>query len=214
VNQDGGCRWCVAKDITFRLNLIKNSGSGFALSGYDQLPPNGPQSMTRVTITDNVLAGIDVGIFNGDGRGFLINNAPVDLIISHNTVFDPTNTAITFGGPATDPPIRMVFRDNIIGGGAFGVKGPGLATAGTLSAFMPAGGFFGNVLTLSGSNTVGFPQGNFFAATVTAVGFTNPSAFDYRLTSSSTFRNRGTDMAHPGADIDALNAAIAGVVVP
>ena len=35
VNQDGTCTWCVAKDITFRLNLIKNTGSGFALTGRD-----------------------------------------------------------------------------------------------------------------------------------------------------------------------------------
>jgi uncharacterized protein YjdB len=215
VNQGGACRWCVARDITFRYNLIKNTGSGFVLTGYDPQPLGLPIPMTRVTITDNVMSGIDVGpIFNGDGRGFLINNAPIDLVISHNTVFDPTNTAITFGGPTTEPPLRMVFRDNIVGGGQYGVKGPGLGTSATLAAFMPTGGFYANLLTLSGSNATGFPSGNFFAATMSAVGFMSPTTPDYHLMSSSSYTNKGTDMINPGANVDAVNAAIAGVVVP
>jgi hypothetical protein len=85
VNQEGTCPWCVAKDITFRLNVIQNTGSGFALTGRDV----GAQSvMTRVTITDNIVSRIDVAPFNGDGRGFLVNNNPVDLVIAHNTVLD------------------------------------------------------------------------------------------------------------------------------
>ena len=46
VNQEGTCTWCVAMDITFRYNVVKNTGSGFPpLSGHDvgaQMP------MTRV----------------------------------------------------------------------------------------------------------------------------------------------------------------------
>ncbi|MDB4891756.1 MAG: hypothetical protein JWL61_3611 [Gemmatimonadetes bacterium] len=212
VNQSGGCPWCVVKDITFRYNLIKNTGSGFALTGHDV----GAQSiMTRVTITDNVMSGIDVGpTFNGDGRAFLINNDPIDLVIAHNTLFDPSNTAITFGGPSTEPPTRLVFRDNVLGGGQYGVKGPGIGTAAALQLFMPAGGYWGNVMTASGSNATGFPVGNFFSATMGGIGFVSPTSLDYHLTSGSTFRNKATDMLNPGADIDAVNAAIAGVIVP
>jgi uncharacterized protein YjdB len=212
VNQGGGCPWCVVKDITFRYNLIKNTGSGFALTGHDV----GAQSiMTRVTITDNVVSGIDVGpTFNGDGRAFLINNDPIDLVIAHNTIFDATNTAITFGGPSNEPPTRLVFRDNMLGGGQYGVKGPGIGTAAALQLFMPTGGYWGNVMTASGSNATGFPTGNFFSATMGGIGFVSPSLLDYRLTSGSTFRNRATDMGDPGADINAVNAAIAGVIVP
>ncbi len=212
VNQGGACPWCVAKDITFRYNLLKNTGSGFALTGHDV----GAQSiMTRVTITDNVMSGIDVGpTYNGDGRAFLINNDPIDLVIAHNTVFDPTNTAITFGGPTTEPPTRLIFRDNMVGGGQYGVKGPGIGTSAALQAFMPAGGYWGNVMTASGSNATGFPTGNYFSATLSGIGFVSPSSLDYHLTSGSTFKNKGTDMLSAGADIDAVNAAIAGVIVP
>jgi trimeric autotransporter adhesin len=214
VNQGGNCLWCQTRDVTFRLNLIRNTGSGIVMTGYDPQPLGLPISMARITITDNVISGIDTGIFDGDGRGFLFNNNPVDITIAHNTVFDPTNTAITFGGPATEPTVRLSFRDNIVGGGQYGVKGPGMSTAQTLAAFMPTGGFAANVLTLTGSNTIGFPTGTYFASSISTVGFASPSMPDFHLMASSPFAAKGTDMQNPGANIDALNAAIAGVVVP
>jgi hypothetical protein len=208
VNQEGFCTWCVAKDITFRLNVIRNTGSGIVLSGYDPQPRGLPVPMTRVTITDNIVSAIDVAPFNGDGRGFLINNSPIDIVIAHNTVLDATNSAITFGGPAAEPPVRLVFRDNIISGGQYGVKGPGLGTAATLSTFIPGG--FRNNLVITGDGN-GLPPG----ATVrsrSALGFV--SLADPRLAAGSPYRGRATDGKDPGADIPALLAAIAGVVVP
>jgi hypothetical protein len=206
VNQEGTCTWCVAKDITFRLNVIRNTGSGFALTGHDV----GAQSvMTRVTITDNILYGIDVPPFNGDGRGFLINNDPIDLVIAHNTVLDATNSAITFGGPATDPPVRMVFRDNIVSGGQYGVKGPGLGTAATIATFMPGGGFRNNLVITADAS--GYPA-SAGVRNAAAVGFS--SRTDLRLSAASPYRGRASDGRDPGANVAAVQAAIAGVVVP
>ncbi len=211
VNQGGTCPWCVAKDITFRYNLVKNTGSGFALTGHDV----GAQSiMTRVTITDNIITGIDVRPqWDGDGRGFLINNDPIDLVITHNTVPDPTNMAVVFGGPTTELPTRLVIRDNLMGGGDYGVKGPGMATNTTLATFMP-GGWRGNVLVLVPGNTSGYPTGTLFASTLAAVGFVNTSALDFHLSAASVFRLKATDGRDPGADVNAVNSAIAGVIVP
>ncbi len=211
VNQDGACTWCVAKDITVRLNIIRNTGSGFALTGHDASTVS---IMTRVTITDNLLAGIDVGpTFNGDGRAFLINNDPIDLVITHNTTPDPTNMAVVFGGPTTELPTRLVIRDNLMGGGQYGVKGPGMATNTTLATFMP-GGWRGNVLILAPGNTSGYPTGTLFASSLAAVGFTRTSALNFQLLTSSVFRLTATDGRDPGADINAVNAATAGVIVP
>jgi hypothetical protein len=211
VNQSGTCPWCGTQDVTFRLNLIKNTGSGFNLTGYDpQTPP--PVPMTRVTIMDNIISGIDVGMFDGDGRGILLNSNPIDLVIAHNTIMDPTNSAITFGGPATEPPVRLIIRDNIIGGGQYGVKGPGMGTATALATFMPTGGFFGNVITATTASE--FPAGNFSPATILAVGFVNAAAFDFNLASSSLYRLRATDARDPGANVNAVNAAVAGIIVP
>ena len=181
VNQGGGCPWCVAKDITFRYNMVRNTGAGFALTGHDV----GAQSiMTRVTITDNVVSGIDVSPNNnGDGRGFLINNDPIDLVIAHNTVFDATNSAITFGGPTTEPPTRLVFRDNIVGGGQYGVKGPGTRHRGgtvgvhahrrILGQRAHPGHRFERHRVPDGQFLLGHDQ--------RGIGFVNPSAMDYHL---------------------------------
>lgn len=202
VNQSKGCPWCVAKDITFRLNVIRNTGSGFALTGHDV----GAQSiMTRVTITDNLLTAIDQPNFAGDGRAFLINNDPIDLVIAHNTALDVTNTAITFGGPDTLPPTRLTIRDNLLDGGAYGVKGPGLATAATFATFAPRGVLGNLVIT---TDVVGFPPGNFFAASRAML------AADLQLLPTSLFKGKATTGRDPGANIGAVLAATAGVVIP
>lgn len=202
VDQGQGCPWCVAKDITVRLNLIRNTGSGFALTGHDV----GAQSiMTRVTITDNVVTAIDQPNFAGDGRGFLINNDPVDLVIAHNTVLDATNTAITFGGPATEPPTRLTFRDNVIEGGAYGFKGPGLGTAATFATFAPRN-ILGNLVITTDAS--GFPAGNFFATSRASL------AADLTLSPTSPFRGKATTGRDPGANIAAVLAATAGVIQP
>jgi hypothetical protein len=215
VNQTGACPWCVARDVTFRLNLIKNTGSGFNLSGHDAQTPGLPIPMTRVTITDNVMTGINVSTqFAGDGRGFNINNDPIDLVISHNTVPDPTNTAISFGGPTTNAPTRLVIRDNIIGGGQYGMRGPGMGPAACITAFFKGGGFHGDVLTATGVNTVGYPTDTYFATNIAALGFVNASALDFHLSSTSPFRLKATDGRDPGANVTAVDAAIAGVIVP
>jgi len=215
VNQTGACPWCVARDVTFRLNLIKNTGSGFNLSGHDAQTPGLPIPMTRVTITDNVMTGINVSAqFAGDGRGFNINNDPIDLVISHNTVPDPTNTAISFGGPTTNAPTRLTIRDNIIGGGQYGMRGPGMGPAASITAFFKGGGFHGNVLTATGVNTVGYPTDTYFAANLAAVGFVNSTALDFHLSATSPFRLLATDGRDPGANVSAVDAAIAGVIVP
>ncbi|MEO8338043.1 MAG: hypothetical protein ABI664_23920, partial [bacterium] len=211
-NQNGACPWCGTQDVTFRNNLIRNTGSGFNLSASPD--PNVVIPMQRVTINDNVVVNIDVAPYNGDGRGCLINGNVADMTIAHNTILSPTNSAVTFGGPAQLPPPRLVIRDNIIGGGLYGVKGPGLGTAATIATFMAGGGFRNNVLTLTASLAVGYPLGTYFATTMAAVGFVNSSALDFHLATSSPFALRATDGRDPGADANALNSAIAGVVLP
>jgi hypothetical protein len=212
-NQNGGCPWCGTQDVTFRYNLIRNTGSGFNLSASPD--PGVTIPMQRITIVDNIVSGIDVGpTFNGDGRGLLINGNVADMTIAHNTMLNPTNSAATFGGPVQLPPLRLVIRDNIIGGGLYGVKGPGLGTAATISTFMGGGGFRNNVLMLNSALAVGYPQGTYFAPTVAAVGFVDVSALDFHLATSSLFALRASDGRDPGADANAVNSAIAGVVVP
>jgi hypothetical protein len=59
-----------------------------------------------------------------------------------------------------------------------------------------------------------WPGGNFFPATVNDVGFTsysNGNGGDYQLQANSPYKGKASDGTDPGADINALNAAIQGV---
>ena len=212
-NQSGGCPWCGTRDVTFRLNLIDETGAGFNLSGAPD--PNVTNfHLQRITITDNVVQNIDASpTFNGDGRGFLINQDITDVIIAHNTVMSPTTMAIGFGGPLTQPAVRLSLRDNIIGGGAYGVKGPGL-TSGTVTllALAPGGTFLDNVVIQQSGG--GYPGANFFPSANAAVGFINAAARNFQLTLSSPYRNMASNGSDPGADVSAVKAAVQGVIVP
>lgn len=212
-NQGGGCPGCGTQDLTFRYNIIQNTGAGFALSA-DPDPNITNFPLQRVTIQDNIIANIDVApTFNGDGRGFLINQNPTDITIAHNTVISPTTSAVGFGGPINTPPVRLSMRDNIIGGGLYGVKGPGLPSGNsTLVLLNPEGYFIANALPSVGS--VGYPTIGFYPATLSSVGFVNAAGLDFHLAPNSMLKTRGSDGRDVGADIDAVNAATAGVIVP
>jgi hypothetical protein len=217
VNQGSTAPWCTVQDVMFRFNVLKNMGSGFNLSGYDQGPA---VPMERITIIDNILDGMfpEAGSpssnpafkYTGDGRGALVNNRPVDVEIIHNTILEPWNAAMIFGGPDTEPPVRLFWRDNICGGGLYGVKGPSVNTADTFKIYMKDGKFVGNVvITKDGT---GYPTGNFFPVSRADVGFV--SATDLRLAATSKYKGKATDGRDPGADIDAVMKATAGVVIP
>ena len=72
--------------------------------------------------------------------------------------------------------------------------------------------FTGNGI-INGVNALGnYPSGNTATASVSSTGFTDPSANDYSLTTSSPFKGKAVDGKDPGADIAALNSTISGVV--
>lgn len=210
-NQDGACTACGTSDVTIRFNMIRNVGSGFILSGAPDTYPT-TVHLQRVTVTDNVMSNMNTGAFLGDGRGLLINGDPADIVFAHNTVMSATNAAVMYGGP-TGAVIRGSIRDNVMGGGGYGVKGSGVASGtASITAFMPGGAFLGNVIVLPSS--AGYPMGNFYPTTAALVGFQNAGTFDFRLSATSVYRLKGTDGRDPGADVTALNSAISGVIVP
>jgi hypothetical protein len=59
-----------------------------------------------------------------------------------------------------------------------------------------------------------WPAKNFFPSSAKDVRFVNyngGNGGDYHLQPSSPYKHKGTDGKDPGADVDAINAAIAGV---
>ena len=211
VNQTNSCPWCSSQDITMRYNLIRNVGGGFSLAAA---PDNTNQTNVhgrRFNITDNVVTDINMGIFTGDGDGFQLNDDISDITIAHNSVFSPTKSSLVFNGPR--PTVRMTIRDNLLGGGVYPLQGRNTGSGLlTVTTYMPDGSFLANVMIVGSS--AGYPTSNFYPATIAAVGLRNAAVNDYHLLSTSPYKGRASDGRDPGADIDAVNAAIAGVVVP
>ena len=55
---------------------------------------------------------------------------------------------------------------------------------------------------------------NAFPASRSAIGFVNLATGNYRLTTTSAYAKTATDGTDPGADLDAVDQATAGVVLP
>src|SRR5262249_55792935 len=93
----------------------------------------------------------------------------------------------------------------------FGFIGTGTAEGiSTLTTYFPLAVFLGNVI--AGGNAAIYPPGNFFPSSLAAVGFVDLAGGNYRLAPSSAYKNAGTDGTDIGANIDALEAATAGVI--
>jgi hypothetical protein len=208
VNQNGGCTWCVTQDITFRYNIIRNMGGGFNIASHPDNAYPVLSGARRITLTDNVLQNINVTPYLGDGRAFLILGV-TDLVVAHNTIVTPTHSLATFGG---SPTVNTTIRDNITGGGQYGIIGDNVGVGlPALTTYAPGGFVQDNVIAQSSAS--GMPTGNYYPTSMSGVGFVSLSS-DFHLSASSPYKGKATDSRDPGADVDAVLQATNGVIVP
>jgi len=140
----------------------------------------------------------------GDGRMFEVLSGPTDVTFDHNTGFCPNAYMVSDGSPNTD---FFSFTNNIVSHANYGFIGSGTGSANTTLAM-----YFNNNWTVThnvdiGGSANGYPAGSFFPATITAVGFIDTSAGNFRLTASSPYNNAGTDGKDLGADMDSIESA-------
>ena len=131
------------------------------------------------------------------------------MTIEHNTAFYEENILFADGIAHTG----FIYRNNITprptaGFGFFGDGTP--EGVPTLTVYFPLAVFQRNVL--AGADEAIYPAENFFASSLDAVGFVDRTGGDYRLAATSPYKNMATDGTDIGADIDALEAATAGVI--
>ena len=221
-NSNGNCSWCAVQDITITHNLIRHTSSGVEISCGDTLAgPSLPSA--RVLIQNNVLDDISSVNWGGDGRAFLLlsgTTAPNshDITIDHNTAF-PDQTDLTLGDSGKVGITKLT--NNLWAYGTYGVIGtsagigsPSLNTY--ISPYTWNDVVFMNTTGTSDGNT--WPSGTYWS-TQTGVQFTNFAGANYRLLTSSTYHNAGTDGNDIGVwDWTCLNndsaAALAGTFVP
>lgn len=200
-NQNNTAPWSVVQDVTIRYNTFVNIAQGINISGFDA--PNISQRTSRVLIADNLwrLANIGAG---GDGRLFQVLNGPTDITFDHNTGFTINAYVVSDGTPKTD---YFVFINNLVTHGTYGFIGTSTGNANTTLArwFNPNWTVTNNADI--GGSPANYPAGNYFPANIAAVGFVDYSGGDYRLASTSQYRNLGTDARDLGADIGAIARA-------
>ena len=216
-NQDGNCSWCAVEDVTFQRNILRNTVGGFNITGTDDNYVS--QQTSRILIRDNVVYGVS-------GRTFqLLNvtsaNRPggiLDLVVDHNTT-RAGSAVVTLGDStaADDRHQNPILRNNLFERGTYGVFGGGVGEGTVaLNTYTTNYTFAKNVIV--GASAGAYPSqscapaSTCYPATLDDVGFVDWRNDDYRLASTSPYKNAGTDGKDLGADVDAVLTATAGAI--
>jgi hypothetical protein len=200
-NQDGSAPWSTAEDITFRLNKFINTYQGVGILGQDW--PNTSAVANRILVENNLIVA-------SGPRAMNFSDGPVNVTIKNNTIVNSgSELSRSSGSPKGD---GLDFKNNIgfVGTSGFGFTGDGqLPGINTLNTYFTNWSWDKNAFYGPTSFT-NYPATTYFPANIAAVGFVDYANGNYRLAPSSPYKNAGTDGEDLGADIDAIEAAIAG----
>jgi hypothetical protein len=221
VNQDNTAPWSGTTDVTFRYNIIRNTGSGFHLAASPEAKP--AVHMARLNISHNVLYNMNTTDFNGSARGFSTSGDIADMKIDHNTVAGPS-MSVEFDGYGSPVMSRFDFTNNImVSVNGYGMAGQTTGYAGaSWDYFSPGGTMAGNVFGVGADFSTGYwasygPTNLLLVnpdATFAPLGFTNYAAGDLSLSSTSPAKGKAVGGGDPGVDWAALRAATNGAVIP
>jgi hypothetical protein len=198
-NQSGNSPWSVVQDVAFTSNVVRHSGSGFNVAGPDN-EAGVSQPSRRILIKNNLIEDIDGKAWGGDGKLFQIVSGAEYVTIDHNTGFATGNIMSTDSTQGLN--VGLVFTNNIVAHNTYGVIGTGTGVGlATLTKWWTTFVFDKNVIV--GGQASNYPLGNYFINSFSEVGFTDMANGDYRLSSSSPYRNAGSD----GKDVGCLFGA-------
>jgi hypothetical protein len=223
------CPLCRVTDITLRYSVIRHVGGGIGIA--NSLTNGQPaQAGERFSIHDIVVEDVDADRFRGTGTLFLISNAwdthvLNSIDINHVTGFpDPRGHLLTVGNNEKSRQIwGFTFTNNVTYTPVYSIWNTGMSDSCANSGIplklirscfqQPA--FHSNVLFNHNfaHPPSEWPTGNSFtnASGVDFVDYNQGNGGDYHLSPSSRFKNQGSDGEDPGANIDAVQRAIAGV---
>ena len=231
-NQGGQCSVCQVTDVTIRYNTLSHSGTGISIANGTSDSGASGTAGERYSIHDITIDDINMSLFNGGGAAFQIVNAwpatPLNnIVINHVTAFpDPMSKIISLGNDTTNQTMYgFTFTNSIVGTARFPVWSSGgqlncaisSVPLTALNACFPQGYTFSNnaLIAVNGNYPQSmWPGNNLFPSSAGAVqfaNFNNAIGGDYTLLSSSPYKSAGTDGKDLGADISAIQSAIAGV---
>lgn len=200
-NQSYSAPWSTARDIVYRYNRARNIESVFnwALTDYTKTSTPG----------GNILAHDN--LFEDVWHGFVVQcNAGFNVAIHNNTVLNQSEQPLKLFGDRIN---GLVYEDNIVGWyqGAFLEFGD-LFSQNVTGASSEKNNVFVDVYDRTSQN---YPPTKYFPSSHVAKSWADVGVgLDGRLTANSLFKEKGTNGKDPGADIDAIEAVMAGVMSP
>src|SRR6202051_3099039 len=226
------CPLCQVTDITIRYSTLSHTGGGMVIA--NSLSQNGGEALAggRYSIHDVTVDDINAKEYSGDGTLFEIisawsAHALNNVTINHITGFSDPNTRVMglMNLPTKAQMTGFVMTNNIIGVGTLtmGTAGGGITNCAVSDVPITILGRCFQTYTFTNNAIIGSaqagqasksPVGNYFAptaATAQFVNFNNANGGNYELQTSSPFNILGTDGKPLGADMAAIEAAIAGV---
>jgi hypothetical protein len=232
-NQNNHCPNCKTTDVVIRFNRISHMASGMQMGTGLSDAGGAASGGERYSIHDNIfddIGGKDYGGFGAFAQVTSTQPTLRDIRIAHNTAF-PSKALFLLGvGVEREKIINFEFTDNLVGVGDTDI----VSTGGGASncAFQPAAQGPSNVLkncfasaTVTRNALIGsskaWPAGNFYAKDASSVveDFRGGKSGDYRVCHGgkssckkmAEFAAGSPGGKDPGADVDAVNRATAGV---
>jgi hypothetical protein len=228
----GTCTICQVTDVTIRYNRISHMAAGMMLG--NGLSDNGavPLDGGRYSIHDVIFDDIDGTKFNGPNVFAQVSTGPHcpvvhDVTINHITAFPKTTSFLIGDVLSTNPKMKnFVVTNSIVNAGQNPVWSTG--TGGSLNCAVHNsplitfnacfnGYLFSHNALLASPGSYPpstWPAPNFFPTTESAVEFVaygSGTTANYALQSTSPYKGAGTDGKDLGANVLALNAAVAKV---
>ena len=228
----GTCTICQVTDVTIRYNRISHMAAGMMLG--NGLSDNGavPLDGGRYSIHDVIFDDINGTKFNGPNVFAQVSTGPHcpvvhDVTINHITAFPKTTSFLIGDVLSTNPKMKnFVVTNSIVNAGQNPVWSTG--TGGSLNCAVHNsplitfnacfnGYLFSHNALLASPGSYPpstWPAPNFFPTTESAVEFVaygSGTTANYALQSTSPYKGAGTDGKDLGANVLAVNAAVAKV---
>ncbi len=206
-SEAGKMPWAVTQDLTFTHNLIRHASGAAAIGGSDDASACRQSAVpcarsSRVLFRDNLFD--DLSSKKWRGRGWVIQLLGIDdVTIDHNTAINDSFSFWLGGKNARLALTNNIAVNHVIGDSALGQM--------TFRMYAPDVNFSSNLLIAASANNYDPAGKNLFPPSIAAVGFRNHQTGDYRLSDNSPYKHKAADGRDPGADITAVQKAVAGV---
>jgi len=199
--ESGAAPQAVVQDITFTNNVVHDVAMGFDLMGADSYT-NSTRRAYRIAVRNNLFYAVN-GSSYGPGHLLVIADGITDFSFEHNTSVQNGNIISADGSPSTN----FVFQNNVTLHNDYGVASPAGTGNPALAKYFPGAVFQKTVIVTSQWASL-YPQKNFFPPSLDRVGFVDLAGKNFRLSSSSAYKNAATAGKDVGVDFDVLKAAL------